>query len=324
MICQVSQPRRNHLPALPGRSAANKTPPPAIQAGWLLIKRSAASPRSTSANGVRHGSMFCASAMRCAAACATKCSRRCASRINLSFMLIVHRRESSCCRSLNSSSRLAANSLGMVFALCMAKPHATIPISRKNPASDPSTSRRCVSQNAATSSMVASTKPTPRQNRAVRNSTSSDITCSRSSSRSVDSRSSRVCAMATSVVARTVSDSSSPLLPPGVFSGMEKRLAPADEQTDQEADSGADSDRLPWIFVHISVGSLGRRSGFGNQCCLRLHHPVFHYPERFFRLGAYHGQLLTALVGGSLQQRFRICYYYLEIGDQLFFGDFIR
>ncbi len=36
-ICHVTQPRRSHFPARPGRSAASKKLPPTIQAGWLLI-----------------------------------------------------------------------------------------------------------------------------------------------------------------------------------------------------------------------------------------------------------------------------------------------
>lgn len=124
---------------------------------------------------------------RCAAACITRRSRRSANCISLAFM-IVYNLGSNCCRSLNNSNRLAANSLGLVLALCMANAHIAKPTARNNPASDPSTRSRYVSQNATTSRMVASTTPTPRQNKAASVNASSENKCSRSSSRSADNR----------------------------------------------------------------------------------------------------------------------------------------
>lgn len=109
---------------------------------------------------------------------------------------IAHDRCTKCSRSFDNSARLAANSFGLVLSRCRAKPIAVTPPTRKNTVSPTSARRRWLSQKATTIRKTSSTTPIPIQNSATNSITSTEASRARSSSSSVDSRSSRVCTIA--------------------------------------------------------------------------------------------------------------------------------
>ncbi len=128
------------------------------------------------------------------------------------------------------------------------------------PVSADSTNSRWVFQNTTAIRMDNNTTPTQRQNSDTNAITNTDNSRCRSSSKSVQRRSRRVCAIAIMVAVRFFRDANSPSFAI-LDSAASFSLAPTNEQADYKANTSRNANRLPWVFVHILIGYFGRDFG---------------------------------------------------------------
>ena len=131
-------------------------------------------------------------------------------------------------------------------------PQKTAPVSRNTPATVLSTNNRWVSQSATTIRMAKNTTPTHMQKNDTKTISSSDIRRNRSSSKSVRRRSSRVCAIAINVAVKFFRDENKPVSTL-LDSSVNVCLAPTNEKADYQADPSRNTNRFPWVFMHIFI-----------------------------------------------------------------------